>query len=147
MSVEGRAGVEHRLVTVDESQPAQACCKCVWKLDASGNMMLMKNFENFQILERFSGDDAVRISLKNYVVCRARESLNGPRLLRNVHFADFRCRKVTWSKTQILVKADEETWCYQLLGGSGLQSASSEQAIYRLSMFCEKLNFFDGKSC
>ena len=53
MSLEGQAGVEHRPVTVDESQPAQACCKCVWKLDASGNMSVMKIFEIFQVEKMF----------------------------------------------------------------------------------------------
>ena len=30
----------------------------------------------------------------------------------------------------------------EVLGGSGLQSASSEAAIYRFSMFLQKLKFF-----
>ena len=92
MSLEGRAGVEHRPVTVDESQPAQACCKCVRRLDASGNMKWVKNFENFQVEKMFQEMSSSESPLKT--TCFAVPGgLERSRLLRNVTLKLFDAEK------------------------------------------------------
>ena len=79
-------------MTVDESQPARACCKCVKKLDASGNMKLVKNFENFQVEKRFQEMSSSESPLKT--TCFAVSGRLGKlRLLRNVTLRIFDARK------------------------------------------------------
>ena len=79
-------------MTVDESQPARACCKCVKKLDASGNMKLVKNFENFQVEKMFQEMSSSESPLKT--TCFAVPgSLERSRLLRNVTLKIFDVEK------------------------------------------------------